>query len=105
MATYGWPRTAIPSLQQARAPYPLAVVRRGTHPLCCQGDYVVMEAVDFVIRTLAQVQNQHHYPIAPWFRTLFVASQSLLGPETGWNQHDTASEASFGASKRCSWVT
>ena len=55
--------------------------------------------------TLAQVQNQHHYPIAPWFRTLFVASQSLLGPETGWNQHDTASEASFGASKRCSWVT
>ena len=25
----------------------------GTHPLCCQGDYVVMEAVDFVIRTLS----------------------------------------------------
>ena len=26
---------------------------QGTHPLCCQGDYVVMEAVDFVIRTLS----------------------------------------------------
>ena len=38
----------------------------GTHPLCCQGDYVVMEAVDFVIRTLAGVQQQHPYPIAPW---------------------------------------
>lgn len=35
----------------------------GTHPLCCQGDYVVMEAVDFVIRTLSQVQQQHQYPI------------------------------------------
>lgn len=35
----------------------------GTHPLCCQGDYVVMEAVDFVIRTLAGVQQQHPYPI------------------------------------------
>lgn len=35
----------------------------GTHPLCCQGDYVVMEAVDFVIRTLSDVQKQHPYPI------------------------------------------
>ena len=35
----------------------------GTHPLCCQGDYVVMEAMQFVIQTLAQVQQQHPYPI------------------------------------------
>jgi len=39
------------------------LIAAGTHPLCCQGDYVVMEAVDFVIRTLSGVQGQHPYPI------------------------------------------
>ncbi|OLQ07856.1 putative fucosyltransferase [Symbiodinium microadriaticum] len=39
------------------------LIASGTHPLCCQGDYVITEAVDFVTKTLSQVQNQHPYPI------------------------------------------
>jgi endonuclease/exonuclease/phosphatase family metal-dependent hydrolase len=39
------------------------IIASGTHPLCCRGDYVVTEAVDFVIKTLSQVQQQHPYPI------------------------------------------
>eukprot|EP00438_Fugacium_kawagutii_P005187 Skav234124 [mRNA] locus=scaffold753:104425:106917:- [translate_table: standard] len=35
----------------------------GTHPLCCKGDNVIIEAVDFVIRTLSEVQKEHPYPI------------------------------------------
>ncbi|CAE7037779.1 unnamed protein product, partial [Symbiodinium sp. KB8] len=40
-----------------------ALIASGTHPLCCQGDYVITEAVDFVTKTLSQVQNRHPYPI------------------------------------------
>ncbi|CAE7654118.1 unnamed protein product [Symbiodinium sp. KB8] len=39
------------------------LIASGTHPLCCQGDYVITEAVDFVTKTLSQVQNRHPYPI------------------------------------------
>ncbi|CAJ1388450.1 unnamed protein product [Effrenium voratum] len=35
----------------------------GTHPLCCRGDYVVIEAMQFVAQTLSQIQQQHPYPI------------------------------------------
>ena len=37
----------------------------GTHPLCCRGDRVIIEAVEFVIGTLQEVQKTHPYPIAP----------------------------------------
>jgi len=40
-----------------------SLIASGTHPLCCQGDYVITEAVDFVTKTLSQVQNRHPYPI------------------------------------------
>ena len=39
------------------------LIAAGTHPLCCRGDYVIMEAVDFVIRTLAEVQKKYPYPL------------------------------------------
>ncbi|CAK9105554.1 Putative fucosyltransferase [Durusdinium trenchii] len=39
------------------------LIAAGTHPLCCRGDYVIMEAVDFVTRTLSEVQKRHPYPI------------------------------------------
>ena len=40
-----------------------SLIASGTHPLCCRGDYVITEAVDFVTKTLSGVQNRHPYPI------------------------------------------
>jgi len=36
----------------------------GTHPLCCQGDFVTLQAVDFVAQNLRRVQERYPYPIA-----------------------------------------
>lgn len=35
----------------------------GTHPLCCRGDLVTLEAVEFVANRLRQVQQKHPFPV------------------------------------------
>mmetsp|Transcript_3048 Transcript_3048/g.5359 ORF Transcript_3048/g.5359 Transcript_3048/m.5359 type:complete len:365 (+) Transcript_3048:63-1157(+) len=39
------------------------LIAAGTHPLCCLGDYVILEAVTFVTNMLHSVQKVHGYPI------------------------------------------
>jgi len=39
------------------------LIAAGTHPLCCLGDHVILEAVTFVINVLHGVQQKHPYPI------------------------------------------
>ncbi|CAE8620177.1 unnamed protein product [Polarella glacialis] len=53
----------------------------GTHPLCCQGDLVILKAMEFVLQTLGAVQRRHRYPIVlmgDLNTGYFEASQQLL---------------------------
>jgi len=70
------------------------LIASGTHPLCCLGDFVILEAVQFVTNVLHQVQQTHPYPIVlmgDLNTGYFQPSQQLLrqGQADGFGRHWT----------------
>ena len=70
------------------------LIAAGTHPLCCLGDFVILEAVQFVTNVLHQVQETHRYPIVlmgDLNTGYFQPSQQLLrqGQAEGFGRHWT----------------
>ena len=70
------------------------LIAAGTHPLCCVGDYVILEAVQFVTNVLHKVQQTHMYPIVlmgDLNTGYFQPSQKLLrqGNADGFGKHWT----------------
>ncbi|CAE7941898.1 unnamed protein product [Symbiodinium necroappetens] len=70
------------------------LIASGTHPLCCLGDFVILEAVQFVTNVLHQVQQTHPYPIVlmgDLNTGYFQPSQQLLrhGEADGFGRHWT----------------
>ena len=70
------------------------LIAAGTHPLCCLGDFVILEAVQFVTNVLHEVQQTHRYPIVlmgDLNTGYFQPSQQLLrqGSAEGFGRHWT----------------